>query len=543
MTPILSIIIPFGLSKERIYIKDRVIQKATHLKSDEKVEYIFVEGYSSFENNLKQIIEENGHIYLKDESQKDFFSQGKCRNLGACFANAQVIMFLDVDCYISSFSLEKILNLIRIKNIAINYNIIFTLPVIYLTEYGTAFIYKEDEMIWDALIQNDLISGEKSLINFFAPSSTSSIIINKHKFLALGGNNEEFIGHGYEDFDFFARVLYSCVTFEKMPINLYYDSRNWNFINFEGFRSWFSLLGYEMSFHGIYMYHFWHIEPNQNRYMSNKNVNHKRFYINLKNIDNYSINSLQVINAKGNNVLLICNEEIDLNFFRDIGVYIGMIIKLNNQNFLNEEYLLDYINKNKITHFLICSTLDDIKKSKIKTFAQKHLIRCIYFGKGVFPNSWFFDENEFLNVLINTNLNNEDILNCKRYFNSLTRQQQNDILNLMLEYNILERELIPFIYFLKYNYYSFFNMKKKEFYQVIISGKKFFIGAQENNNFYSLDSFVFKPYIFELSNNNFKKIFFRLSGFNYLKSILSHTKFYRLMQKKIFDLRKGRYRL
>ncbi|MBZ7964851.1 galactosyltransferase-related protein [Campylobacter sp. 2457A] len=542
MSPILSIIIPFGLSKERAYIQDRVMQKATRLKSDEKIEYIFVEGYSSLENNLKQIIEENGHIYLKDESQKDFFSQGKCRNLGACFANAQVIMFLDVDCYVSPFSLEKILNLIKIKNITINYNIIFVLPVIYLTEYGSSFVYNQDEDIWDALIQNDLISGKNSLINFFAPSSTSSIIINKHKFLALGGNNEKFIGHGYEDFDFFARVLHSCVVFEKMPINLYYDFRNWNFINFEGFRSWFSLLGYEMSFYGIYMYHFWHVEPNQNGYMSNKNINHKQFYANLKKINSYSINPLQVIGAKENNILLICNEEVDLNFFRDISVYIGIIIKFNNQNFLNEEYLLEYINKNKINYFLICSSLEDIQKSKIQIFAKKYLIKCIYFGKGVLPNSWFFDESESLDISINRNLDNKDILNCKQYFNSLTNQQRNSILNLMLKYNFSEQELIPFIYFLKYNYYSFFDTEKKEFYQIVISRKKIFIGAQDNN-FYSLNSFIYKPYIFELNNNYLKKILFKLLGFYHLKSILSHTKFYRLMQKKIFDLRKSRYRL
>lgn len=82
---ILSVIIPFGLSKERSYIEERVLQKAKSFKSDENIEFIFVEGYSSLENNLKQNIEDNGHFYLRDESQKDYFSQGRCRNLGAIF--------------------------------------------------------------------------------------------------------------------------------------------------------------------------------------------------------------------------------------------------------------------------------------------------------------------------------------------------------------------------------------------------------------------------------------------------------------------------
>ncbi|ELE3196093.1 glycosyltransferase, partial [Campylobacter jejuni] len=97
---LLSVIIPFGLSKERPYIKKRVIEKAKYFKSDENIEFIFVEGFSSQNHNLKHYILKQNHIYLKDQDQK-VFSQGKCRNLGASYANAKVILFLDLDCFIS----------------------------------------------------------------------------------------------------------------------------------------------------------------------------------------------------------------------------------------------------------------------------------------------------------------------------------------------------------------------------------------------------------------------------------------------------------
>ncbi|ELF2320813.1 glycosyltransferase [Campylobacter lari] len=287
----LSIIIPFGLSKERIYIKDRVIQKACEFKSDDMVEYIFVEGYSSLENDLKYIIEKNGHIYFKDESQKDFFSQGKCRNLGASFANSDVVMFLDADCYFSTRSLELILQLIDIKNIAQNINEFLVLPVVYLSKEGSEFIYTQGKDLWDGLIKNDLISGKREWIKFYSLVS-SSVVLNKHKFLSLGGYSEAFIGHSYEDFDFLARLIYSGVEFQKIPKALPYDEANWELSSFKGFRVWFSLLGEEMSFHGIYMYHFYHEEPNQNDYMSNRRKNHKLFYKNLSNIKNYHLKSL-----------------------------------------------------------------------------------------------------------------------------------------------------------------------------------------------------------------------------------------------------------
>lgn len=51
---LLSVIIPFGLSKERPYIEERVIEKAKYFKSDENIEFIFVEGYSSKNHELKK---------------------------------------------------------------------------------------------------------------------------------------------------------------------------------------------------------------------------------------------------------------------------------------------------------------------------------------------------------------------------------------------------------------------------------------------------------------------------------------------------------
>ncbi|EAM0045123.1 glycosyltransferase, partial [Campylobacter jejuni] len=335
--PLLSVVIPFGLSKERSYIEERVLQKAKFFQSDENMEFIFVEGYSSLKNNLKQIIENSGHIYLKDDDQKDYFSQGKCRNLGAIYANSKVIMFLDVDCYISLLFLEKILNLIKIKNISQNINEILVLPVIYLNQEGSKYIYYQKQNLWDDIIKDDLISGKRKFISFFSLVS-SSIIVNKYKFLELGGNNEEFIGHSYEDFDFLARLLHSVAKFEKIPKAICYDEKSWNLNNFKGFRAWFSLLGYEMSFHGIYIYHFYHEEPNQNNYMSYRHRNRKIFYKNLANLKNYQIKPLINKNVLKNNILLLCSrEKLILNSLHDALVYLGNVISKNENYFFEDE--------------------------------------------------------------------------------------------------------------------------------------------------------------------------------------------------------------
>ncbi|MBZ7956092.1 capsular biosynthesis protein [Campylobacter molothri] len=498
MTPILSIIIPFGLSKERIYIKDRVIQKATHLKSDEKVEYIFVEGYSSFENNLKQIIEENGHIYLKDESQKDFFSQGKCRNLGACFANAQVIMFLDVDCYISLFSLEKILNLIKIKNIAQCINEFLVLPVVYLTKEGSYKIYKEEEKLWDDIIKDDLIGGKRKLIKYFSLIS-SSIILNKYKFLVLGGNNCNFIGHSYEDHDFFARLLFNTTKFLKTPKALCYDEGSWNIRKFKGFRAWFSLLGYETSFHGIYMFHFYHEEPNQNNYMSNRHKNHKKFYKNLANLKNYQIKPLIDKKANDCNILLVCNKtKFLLSAINRVIPFLGHMINKNeniffNNDVFNENKFLFFLKENKISKVLFANPYANDKRLQIYQFVKKYDIKYICFDRGALPDSWFFDSNGFnydsssyKEENWNKDLDNEQILETKKYIKEIINE------NVFLEKQGQKKGI-------KY-FKEKFNLKDK---------KVVFIPLQVENDTV-IRYFTYKPFTYDNFLNIINELAFKL---------------------------------
>ncbi|EAK6600954.1 glycosyltransferase [Campylobacter jejuni] len=526
---LLSVIIPFGLSKERPYIEERVIEKAKYFKSDENIEFIFVEGYSSLENNLKQIIENSGHIYLKDKDQKDYFSQGRCRNLGAIYANSKVIMFLDVDCYISLDSFEKILKLIQIKNISQNINALIVLPVVYLNKEANEKLKQYDDKFWDILIQEDLFTAKNTWVKFFAPSSTSSIVINKYQFLRLGGNDENFIGHGYEDFDLFVRVLKACVSFEKMPVNLSYDARNWNFFNFKGFRSWFSLLGYEACFYGIYMYHFYHIEPNQNAYMQNKDKNHRLFYKHLKNIKKHDLKPLQVFKAKGEKVLMLFKDQ---NYdFKDISVYVGEIIYKNISDFfidkeLKYELFLDFLQQEKITKIFLDTSIklqfDDIDYCDI-----------FYFQKGILPHSWFFAKNLDLDYKQDLNLSEQKLYQVKEYFLTLKEDEKKVILDFLSQNNDDEHDLYEMLYYLINELYSFEH--EGIFYQIIIDKEKMLMAQKHDKSFYPLRSFVYKPYLYELKSIRPFSFLMKILGLEYLGAMISHTKFYRLARKLFFN--------
>ncbi|MFD3161553.1 galactosyltransferase-related protein [Campylobacter jejuni] len=525
---LLSVIIPFGLSKERPYIEERVIEKAKYFKSDENIEFIFVEGYSSKNHELKNFIQANHHIYLKDMEQKAF-SQGKCRNLGASCAHSNVLLFLDVDCYISLDNFGKILKLIQIKNISQNINALIVLPVVYLNKEANEKLKQYDDKFWDILIQEDLFTAKNTWVKFFAPSSTSSIVINKHQFLRLGGNDENFIGHGYEDFDLFARILKTCVSFEKIPTNLSYDARNWNFFNFKGFRSWFSLLGYEACFYGIYMYHFYHIEPNQNAYMQNKDKNHQLFYKHLKNIKKHDLKPLQVFKAKGEKVLMLFKDQ---NYdFKDISVYVGEIIYKNISDFfidkeLKYELLLNFLQQEKITKIFLDASI------KLQ-FNDMDYCDIFYFQKGILPHSWFFAKNLDLDYKRDLNLSEQKLYQVKKYFLTLKEDEKKVILDLLGQNNDDKCDLYEMLYYLINEVYSFEH--DGIFYQIIIDKEKMLIAQKHDKSFYPLKSFIYKPYLYELRSIRPFSFLMKILGLEYLGAMISHTKFYRLTRKLFFN--------
>ncbi|HEC1731392.1 TPA: glycosyltransferase [Campylobacter jejuni] len=526
--PLLSVIIPFGLSKERPYIEERIIEKAKYFKSDENIEFIFVEGYSSKDHELKNFIQTNHHIYLKDTEQKAF-SQGGCRNLGASYAHSNVLLFLDVDCYISLDNFEKILKLIQIKNISQNINALIVLPVVYLSKEANEKLKQYDDKFWDILIQEDLFTAKNTWVKFFSPSSTSSIVINKHQFLRLGGNDENFIGHGYEDFDLFARILKTCVSFEKMPVNLSYDARNWNFFDFKGFRSWFSLLGYEACFYGIYMYHFYHIEPNQNAYMQNKDKNHQLFYKHLKNIKKHDLKPLQVFKAKGEKVLMLFKDQ---NYdFKDISVYVGEIIYKNISDFfiakeLKYELLLDFLQQEKITKIFLDASI----KEEIDGIDYCDIF---YFQKGILPHSWFFAKNLDLDYKQDLILSEQKLYQVKEYFLTLKEDEKKVILDFLSQNNDDKCDLYEMLYYLINEVYSFEH--DGIFYQIIIDKEKMLMAQKYDKSFYPLRSFVYKPYLYELRSIRPFSFLMKILGLEYLGAMISHTKFYRLTRKLFFN--------
>ena len=403
----LSIIIPFGTNLQKTFIKERIEAKAREFISDKNIEYIFVEGYSSqVHNELESLIKKCGHLYLKDEKQikQGRFSLAQCRNLGISFANSPVVMSLDVDYIITNESLRKILNLIENKGIDKNPNQFLILPCVFLNECGTILAQNKNFEAMQEIFKDDLISGKREFIKFFMKAS-SSIVMNRFKFLELGGYDDSFVGWGSEDFDFLTRLLISCAYFEKIPNELEYFAKNWEFNEFKGFRAWFSLASSESLYHSLFIFHLWHEEPfNQSKYYENRHKNAIKFNKTLKNYKNIFDGPCTLKDKSAKNVRFISFFTQNSNLYnslRGIMPFVETFVDTKESYFFDEnekfdkKAFLEFYHQNNITHIFFQNSHASEQRLEIFKFAKEQGLKFIVYDRGALPDSWFFDDKGF----------------------------------------------------------------------------------------------------------------------------------------------------
>ncbi|EAJ9271077.1 sugar transferase, partial [Campylobacter jejuni] len=108
-----------------------------------------------------------------------------------------------------------------------------------------------------------------------------------------------------------------------------------------------------------------------------------------------------------------------------------------------------------------------------------------------------------------------------------------EIIDFLKKNEIIDDERYKFIFYLKNELYSFTEFGK--FYQIIFNRQKLLTLNNCDKTFYSLQSFVYKPYLYEVKSMNiFSKILESL-GIYFIQSIISQTKFYRLVRKLFFN--------
>jgi predicted glycosyltransferase involved in capsule biosynthesis len=489
---VLSIIIPLRANCERPYLLERLISLSGFLTIQDNVEYILVDSGSEkpIRENIKKICDNSNFKYLYQETENRIFSIGRARDYGVQYAKGKLVTFLDVDLVPAPNFEQRIIDLANKIGIIENPKQFFTLPCLYLKEEGNKDFLDASVSRRHNVFYQKYSQGNNQYIEGFAPCS-SVMVVNRHHYLSIGGHREEFSGHGYEDFELIHRLLSMQKLFPR-PSNYYYDSKSWDNPTYRGFRSLFALLGSQALENELFTVHLWHPRIASSGYESNVLKNHENAILFFKKFDADGVNPLPLSdlsqNKKRNVLFLVEPFSNSMECMREVMPYLGESIFTSKQSYSKKCGKFD---TSKFSHFI---DSHDIKliffsifhaeefKYDIYEWVKENKLPFYCFGRGLLPNSLFFDRNgccldssTYSPILWNNVLSKEEKTLVDDYIFSLKKNEKVDgeirdvksAVMLLLKEKKVSKELIyRFLYYLIFKVYSFgfftSSLKKKE---------------------------------------------------------------------------------
>jgi len=221
---------------------------------------------------------------VKLNYEKKIYSPAKARNECIHFSTKEFLFFLDVDLSFSDTFVKALLNLIHKEFVKSNKKFIM-LPCLYLSKEGTQY-FESQSSTQDLLnkFKKSYMIGENSFVERLAVN-TSAILLRKKYFIEIGMFDEDFNGHGGEDFELLHRLAANSPHSKKG--NDYYLDKVESFpINYTGFRKYMSYYSFEYLFTDLVLVHRWHERKLFNKFYFQRVKNESKLIEKMKTYDN-----------------------------------------------------------------------------------------------------------------------------------------------------------------------------------------------------------------------------------------------------------------
>lgn len=219
---------------------------------------------------LKKIIEKTTNICLINmEVEKGNLS--KLRNNGIKHTKTKYILFLDIDIYIDIPQIKNAFYVFQQSSTNL-----CMYPCLYLSKQGTKKISK----LSIKQFRQAYYGFRRDLILHLA--FPSSIILTDLKSVqAIEGFDEQFIGHGYEDFDFLLRLFHYKGLIQYQP-SLLIDETYLAPMMATGFRAILAESQLEQLLLEEYFLHIYHKKDKKSLFHQQRKTNQQRFKMKLK---------------------------------------------------------------------------------------------------------------------------------------------------------------------------------------------------------------------------------------------------------------------
>ncbi len=425
---ILSVIFPVRVSNNRQYVLDNIARILSIKPNHPDVEFILVDSGSTsfFSERIKRLCSKYQTRYIYQDTRSQTFSIGRARDLGAQVANGQCIMFLDVDLIFDNLFFDKIIAEIKVRDMFVNIAEYFCIPCFYIDEeYSSEFLSLEDitNPTYYRKLQNDYECGNNTGIQSFAPA-TSLFVINRWHFLSIGGHRNEFSGHGSEDFEL-AHRLATYARKHHRTYNYYTDKKDYSSIEYEGFRSYFSMAGYSVYNNGLFAVHLWHPRP-KDKYQVATPKNKEMLQTFMRDFDSGKSKIDPLDDLSRSDVTLVFGVRKDTAWLsiRQLLPLLGKVEYLSELK-VDINKIGDLIRSRNITRFLFWNPYGNETRLAIYRWAILNNFPFYVFERGALPDSWFIDKGfnadspSYAQEKWDRFLSNAEIIDTEEYINSV----------------------------------------------------------------------------------------------------------------------------
>ncbi|MDX1158461.1 glycosyltransferase [Sinorhizobium medicae] len=270
--PSLTVIIPVRITDGRRDVFDRISFFESDSELPPNVDFLVVDDGSTDEDYRLLCDRESARVKVISTGAKYYqdFSLARARNFAAQRAKGDFVMFMDADLVPYPGFYRDIFVEIHALQMQTHVNRFLMVPVIYLTEAGYSLMQSLPSLYWRSHFINAKNSDDRNLIEKHS-SGTSVIVVDRHYYMSRGGQDEDFQGWGFEDYEFTNRLVRRSQMF-PLPSDWLSMAGNFMTINaYEGWKACYRLHGDWLAAKGIYLFHAPH--PIEQHYHSRKAQN------------------------------------------------------------------------------------------------------------------------------------------------------------------------------------------------------------------------------------------------------------------------------
>jgi len=275
--PRLSVVLPARSTPQR-----RVEQRLAHLAFDtrlpEGVEFLCIDEGSEPDcaAALREACTAAGVAYLGLPATGEPFSIARARNFGALAARGEYLLFQDLDLVPHPGFYAGLLREIEFQGLAARRDEFLVIPVAYLTEAASERLLRPGHFAPQTVL-DAIVSGDAVVLESYAPVS-SCVVLHRDYYLALGGQRADFVGWGYEDWEFAYRLMRRA---RRFPPPRDFDRDDYaSFANEGAYRGWraaFQLYGDTSLRRGLFLTHAHHPAEAKRRGDAGREANRNRF--------------------------------------------------------------------------------------------------------------------------------------------------------------------------------------------------------------------------------------------------------------------------